>query len=381
MRVRCSYQIVLIFVSAFLYSIKTTAQSDTINKNETDAAIINMFSTGLGIQHGFIFAHSPKVENTKGSRPTGIEVILSWQRNDANVWNLCNCYPRRGMLLSYYDYDNQVLGKGLTAAYFLEPVYRLGRKTFFSFRASAGFSYLTRPYDSIRHPNNRSYSTHMNAYLLVGLGVWIRLNDHWWLNPSINYNHESNGGMKQPNSGINWPTAGVTISYQKDPRSYYTGTRSREKYWKDHSPRYEFGIFGSFRRALDPQGNSLRLPLIGLSFQAAKQVGRINVLTIGTEVFKDWALKHQLKQDTIEASHIKAGILAGHEFILGRFLFSQRLGFYVFDQTPDFDNLYHRWGLMYKINRRIAIGVNLSAHRHIADFSDLKVTYIFQKRY
>jgi hypothetical protein len=377
MRVRYFYPILLLSLTGIFSQAQTVTQPDS----SSDTRPTNMFSTGLGIQHGFIFAHSARVENTKGSNPTGIEMILSWQRNDPMIWNLCNCYPRRGLLLSYYDYDNKVLGKGLTAAYFLEPVYKLGKKTFFSFRASGGFSYLTNPFDSVRHPNNRSYSTKMNAYLLVGLGVWIRLSDHWWLNPSLNYNHESNGGMKQPNAGINWPTAGITLSYQKDKRAYYTGMRSREKFWTHKTIRWDIGTFGTLKRALDPQGNSLRLPLIGVSFQAGKQVGRINMLSIGTEVFKDWALRHQLKQDTIAASHMKVGILAGHEFILGKFLFSQKLGFYVFDQTPDFDQLYHRWGLSYRVNRRFAVGVNLSAHRHIADFTDLKLTYSIQEKY
>ena len=130
---------------------------------------------------------------------------------------------RKGLLLAYYNYDNEVLGKGFTGAYFLEPTYRIGKNIFFSFRTAAGLSYLNSPFDSITNPNNRSYSTNINVYLLVGLGLWFRLGDHWLVNPSINYNHESNGGMKQPNSGINWPTAGLTLSYQRNSSTYYTG--------------------------------------------------------------------------------------------------------------------------------------------------------------
>jgi hypothetical protein len=366
---------------AVIFCSPGVAQYDSSSQKESIAKPINIFSSGLGIQHGFIFAHSPTVENTKGSRPTGVEMILSWQRNDPIVWDACNCFPRKGLLLSYFNYDNDVLGKSFTAAFFLEPTYKLVKNTFFSFRTSAGLSYLTSPFDSIRHPHNRSYSTRMNVYLSVGLGIWVKLNNRWWLNPSVNYHHESNGGMKEPNSGINWPTAGLTLSYQKDTRPYHTGIRSREKFWINNSIRWDFGFFGTLKRALDIDGNSLRLPLTGLSFQAGKQVGRINVLTIGTEVFKDWALRHQLKQDSIAASPVKAGILAGHEFMLGKFLFSQRLGLYIFDQTPDFDQLYHRWGLHYRVNRHFGVGVQLSAHRHIADFSDLKITYTIQKKY
>ena len=364
----------------FVCSALTFAQIDSIESKKKIVKPVNMFSAGLGIQHGFIFAHSPTVENTKGSRPTGVEINFSWQRNDPAIWNLCNCYPRNGLLLSYYDYDNSILGKSLTAAFLLEPTYKLAKKTFFSFKTAVGLSYLTKPYDSIRHPHNRSYSTHLNVYLLVGLGLWLRLDEHWWLNPSINYNHESNGSVRQPNSGINWPTAGIQLNYQKDSRPYYSGTRVKYRSWKNNSIRWDIGVFGTLKRALFLDGSSRRMPLIGLSFQGGKQVGAINVLTLGTEVFRDWAQRHQFKQDTIKASSVKAGILAGHEFILGKFLFSQRLGLYVFDQTPDFDQLYHRWGLHYRLNPHICIGVQLSAHRHIADFSDLKFTYTFQTK-
>src|SRR5688572_19394413 len=109
----------------------------------------NILSIGMGAQYGFIFAHSPEVENTKGARPAGLELNLSWQKNDSAIWNLCNCFPRKGIMLAYYDYDNAILGKSYSAAYFLEPVYRLWKNTFFSFKGVAGFSYLTDPFDSI----------------------------------------------------------------------------------------------------------------------------------------------------------------------------------------------------------------------------------------
>lgn len=386
MRIRCYLHIVVVSALGIFYSSLLVAQFDSTVQRQSDKVKedkvrpINMFSAGLGVQSGFIFAHSESVQNTKGARPVGVELIFSWQRNDPLIVDLCNCYPRKGLLLSYYSYDNAALGKGITAAYFLEPTYRLGKNLFFSFRAAGGLSYLTNPFDTIHNPTNQSYSTAMNAYLLFGLNIWFRLGDRWWLAPSINYNHESNGGMKQPNSGINWPTAGLTLSYQKDNRPYYTGLRSREKFWRDYSIRWDIGVFGTARRVLDENGNSKRLPLAGLYFQAGKQVGRINVLTLGTEIFGDRALRYEFSKDSIDASSVKAGILAGHEFILGKFLFTQRLGFYVFDQTPDFDQLYHRWGLLYRINKNFGVGAQLQAHRHIADFTDLRVVYTFQKK-
>lgn len=337
----------------------------------------DMFSIGVGVQHGFIFAHSEAVENTKGSHPTGVEVILSWQRNDSAIWSLCNCYPRKGLLLSYYDYDNQVLGKSITAAYFLEPSYRLSDGAFFAFKGAAGLSYLTNPFDSLKNPNNMSYSTRINGYLLLGVGLWFRLGRQWWLNTSANYQHESNGGLREPNKGINWPTAGLALSYQPDARTYFRGTRVKEKFWRDRPLRWDVAVFGIARRSLDENGQSRRLPLVGLGVQGAKQVGRINNLTLGLEGYYDEELHQDLQKDSLDVPPVKVGLQVGHEFILGRFLFSQQLGVYLYDKTPYFDQLYHRWGIVYRAGRHLGIGFNLKAHRQVADFADLRVVYSF----
>lgn len=248
---------------------------------------------------------------------TGLELTLSWQRNDAAVWDLCNCYPRKGLLLAYYTYDNTILGKSFSAAYFLEPTYKLSNKLFFAFKGAFGLSYLTHPFDSIGNPANQSYSTHLSGYLLVGAGLWYRINGHWWINACLNYQHESNGGMRQPNKGINWPTAGLTLSYQKHFRPFYSGTGSKEKFWQNYSLRWDAGVFGIPRRSVDEGGNSRRLPLIGLSVQVSRQVGRINALSLGMEVYRDEELRLKLKKDSSKASPVKSSILAGHEFLLG----------------------------------------------------------------
>jgi hypothetical protein len=357
------------------------AQTATAGKEQKLSKEKRLFSASLGLQHGFIFAHSQAVQNTKGAHPTGLELIMSWQRNDSIVWDLCNCYPRQGLLMAYYDYDNIILGKSLSAAYFLEPTYKLSKNLFFSFKGASGLSYLTHPFDSISNPTNQSYSTHLSAYLLVGLGLWLKLNQHWWINASANYQHESNGGMRQPNKGINWPTIGLALSYQKTSKPFYSGAQTKEKFWKQYSLRLDAALFGIPRRSLDENGNSRRLPLIGLSVQTSKQVGRISALTMGVEVYRDEELRLRLKQDSLKGSPVKSGILVGHEFLLGKFIFSQRLGFYVFNQTPYYDQLYHRWGLHYRINRHVGIGFNLQAHRQVADFVDLRVTYTIQRKY
>ncbi|HEX5655203.1 MAG TPA: acyloxyacyl hydrolase [Chitinophagaceae bacterium] len=359
-------------ISSLLYTNLKAQENDSTT---LPSKLPPIFSISSAVQHGFILAHSPLVENTKGARPTGLELGLGWQRSDAAAWNLCNCYPRGGLVISYYDYDTKILGRSFSAAYFLEPNYRLGKRVFFSFKGMAGLAYLTNPFDSLTNHTNQSYSTTISGYLLLGLGLSYRLSDHWWLESSVNYQHTSNAGLSQPNKGINWPTAGIGVRYQKQTRDYYTGNRSKEKFWKNKSPRWDISVFGILKKGSDVSGNRKRLPLLGLGVQGSKQVGRINSLTLGTEIYRDEALRIQLKRDSITASPVKAGILFGHEFLLGKFIFSQRLGIYLFDQTPYYDRLFHRWGIQYRLNRHWGAGLHLKAHRHVADFIDVRLSY------
>ena len=376
----CRFPLSALLIGFLLCCLDVSAQEDSIAAAATNPKRKDLFSLGLGLQHGFIFAHSEEVENTKGARPTGIEGTISWQRVDSTVWSLCNCYPRRGFVLAYYDYDNRVLSKSVTVATFLEPTYRISKRTSFSFKGAMGLSYLTNPFDSVNNPFNRSYSTKINGYLLVGVGAWVQVGRHWRLNPSVNYQHISNGGMREPNKGINWPTAGLALSYQKTAQPYYNSRRSSVKLWKTQPLRYDIALFGTARRNVNERGRSERMPLLGLGVGVAKQVGRINMATGGIEVSRDEELRTELQKDSLQGSAVLVGAVAGHEFLLGKFLFSQQLGVYLFNQTPYYDRLYHRWTFTYKPGQRLAVGFSLKAHRHVADYLDLRIRYFLPSK-
>jgi hypothetical protein len=368
----------LLFLSQVI-TIAVIAQTDSAAAMLNTKKQKNIYSFSLGAQYGFIFVHSKQVINSKGSHPVGLEFSYSWQKNDTSIVDICNCYPRKGVTFSYYNYDNHALGKGFGPSYFLEPFYRVKKNTFFSFKGGLGVAYLTNPADTIRNPANHSYSTNFNVYLMLGMGMWFRLNDHWWLNGLVNFQHVSNGGMRLPNAGINWPTADITLSYQKNPMPYYTGSHNKEKSWKDYSIRWDLTLFGIEDKVVDNKKKKL-YPIVGTGFEGSKQVGMLNALTFGAEIFTDPGRSLELKQqNSIDVSPVRAGFLVGHEFLLGRFLFSQRLGAYVFNQTP-YPRIFHRWGLLYRIKPNWSAGFNLLAHGKVANFFDLRVAYSWQKR-
>src|SRR5262245_12741095 len=78
---------------------QTSISSDTISP-------ASIYSVGLGVHYGFVFAHSDKVQNTKGSKPWGIELDLNKQLLKNKSWDECWCFPRTGFVISYFNLDN-----------------------------------------------------------------------------------------------------------------------------------------------------------------------------------------------------------------------------------------------------------------------------------
>jgi hypothetical protein len=329
-----------------------------------------------GVHTGFIFAHSVDVQNTAGARPQIYEAIVGKWRNDSTTWNICRCGTLRSFSLALHHYDVGILGHGVSASYALEPMFRLTRRSSLSVRSVAGLAYLTNPFHVQKNPTNQSYSLAVSAYLALGFGYWWRVSDHWQIGTHVLYQHISNGGLQQPNKGINWPTVGISANYSLQPRSFRTFNRASVAFSDDI--RWDVTTFGVAKRVGgQPDGRSIRYLIAGIGLQGAKQVGRINNFAAGLEILWDDATGSRLRADEQRLDPWRVSVYTGHEFVLGNFLFSQRLGMYLYQAGNYFDRIYHSWGLAYRISDHWMGGVNLRAHRQVADFTDLRLTYSF----
>jgi hypothetical protein len=137
---------------------------------------------------------------------------------------------------------------------------------------------------------------------------------------------------------------------------------------------------GIVTKVVDEDRKERFFPLAGVELLASKQIGSLSALSLGTEIFTDpgHALQTRVEK-SVRVSPVRAGFLFGHEFLLGKFIFSQRMGIYYFSQMP-YDRVYHRWALIYKINEHWGTGFSLLAHRQVANFFNVKAVYSWQKR-
>ena len=328
---------------------------------------------------GFVFAHSKDVENTKGAHPWGIQADYSWRKTDSFTYKNFYGFPVQGLTVSYFNFDNAILGKGIVTAYFLEPEIRFGKKAGVHFRTALGAIWLSNPYNAQHNPGNHSYSSYLSGYVSVAAEPYLLLLPKWQLMLSANYRHTSNGGFKLPNKGINWITGEVMLCYfptQKKDITLVFQQYMQQPYKK--FLRWEAFLFGAVRGIDDT--TTTRYGVAGGGIQAGKQTGKTHAFTLALELYYDNADKQQMKIEAASNSGIKCAAMMGHEFLWGKYIFSQQVGVYLFDATPYYPSWYHRWGLYCIINDKWMAGINLKAHKQVANFVDVRLIYTFNKK-
>lgn len=344
------------------------------------------FSISARGHFGFVLAHSIYTQNTKGARPYGAEIDYGWLDTSEQVFQKFHCYPRNGITANFTDMDFGFLGKSYSLGYFLEPNFPIGQKAILHLRSTLGLSYLTNPFDSLRNPTNQNYSLAISAFLQVGLAMSYPLSKHVQLQIGGGWNHNSNGGFKQPNRGLNYPNLSLGVQYNKSSTLLPHFKHRADTSWQDKPIYWDGGLFFSPKGGYDENIKQQRKFLGGLFIQGSKHIGAIHRLSLGAEIYYDGgmrSIKDNILKDSSSASF--AGLLAGHEFVLNKFIFSQQLGFYVYKDTELYNKLYtdiyktvyHRWGLRYLIKPHWSAGISLLAHNQVADFIDARFYYRF----
>ncbi len=332
---------------------------------------------GLRTHYGFIIPHAEKIRSISHSNPRGLELDIGLHLTGDNAWRYCFCYPRTGIMLSWFDYDNpEILGNSYIITPYIEPFFSAGKALSASLKTGIGLAYLDNIYDPVTNPLNHFYSSHFSFLVFLNLNLNYRLNDHINLKLGGYYNHISNGGNRQPNKGINFPTASIGADYYFMPTVF--PERSREEYRRDQqeTSAIRLSLFYTTKEISKEDGR--QYPVIGFSPKYSYLAGRLSAISGGFEFVSDGSLSERIKQQGLtDTDHRRFSVFGGHELLIGRFNFYQELGVYLYAPYKPRDPVYQRYGLEYSLLRNISLGASLKSHLHVADFMDIRVTYLF----
>lgn len=330
---------------------------------------------GSQAQYGKILPHSSTIVDLTDSYLWGAQADISRVRYTQDSWNICNCYSQNGFSLSYFNFNNpDELGSSFSVALFAEPQLTYG-KIFLSLRGAAGVSYLTRVYHADDNPRNLFFSNPWSGLLLVQFSGRYRVNKNWLLRLGTAYHHISNGGQRQPNKGMNFPTISLGVEYANRYQPLYRRPRNIVT---DKSIRYYAGFSYNTRSIDEPNVNTQdRKMVIGLLGGFYKPVSRMHAFGLGLEIFHDGALKEMARQSSGSIDHRVISGLVRHHLLFGRFDFSQSLGIYLHKEYPTPAPVFQRYAIHYRVFGKLQVGFSLKAHLYVAEQMDVRVGMVF----
>ncbi|SEL83732.1 Lipid A 3-O-deacylase (PagL) [Aquimarina amphilecti] len=340
-------------------------------------AQMNPTFIGAKSHYGFIIAHSPELKSISQTNPYGLQLEYSWLKTSDKAWKTCFCYGKSGFAFAYFNYANpDILGDSYNLIYFVEPYFTYKGPLKFSLRGSVGVTYLDRIFDQDTNPENLLFSTHLSFYLALSLNLNYHINNNYAINASLSYNHISNGGQKQPNKGMNFPTFSIGVDKIINNIELKRKPKSLKSY--DTSIDYYLGSFVSLRSS-DREAEASNHLLIGFTGGMLRPVSGINGLNAGIELWYDFSDQEIATQQGINDSAFSSSITAGHHFSIGSFYFLQQLGFYITRPKNIQSNwLYQRYSFWYSIgkSKRWTIGASLIAYGKVADHMDGRLIYL-----
>jgi len=319
-----------------------------------------------------VFAHDKAIKHYKGVTGFGFQIDLNRYRTDKKALEWAGIKYNSGYSLQYVKFSHSDLGQVLNLSYFIEPFLIDKPKFSLRLRAAGGLNYGSKPWNAGSNPINYTYSWLFNGYLGLGLHAHLAINTKQAVLASVSYGHFSNGNTRNPNFGLNYPYIGIGYERQlvQQKRAFGKVLTYPQKW------RVDMGVSISNKSLSDYK--HLRFWTYGLMLNASYRTSNLHAWTLGVEAFKDESMDFALKRHNIYYANTfdvrLLGLLAGHEFLFNRMIFSQQLGYYLHNEIPKefVGRFYHRFGINYKLNKHLMFGLNLN--------SNLQKAYIFDAR-
>lgn len=340
----------------------------------------NSHIVGFRTHYGFIIPHAEDLKPYSKTNPWGFELEWNLQLMSEDAWNYCYCYPRTGVSFLYVNFANpQILGSSYSLYAFVEPVLGAEKKFHASFRFGIGPSFMDNPYDEISNPENTFFSSHISFLVLLNASLNYRLTDLTNLRLAASFNHISNGGIQNPNRGINFPTVNIGVDYNLKPQPYLKRVKNDTIDLHPKKWRFDIVAFGTGKTEIKGEAH---YPVFGLYTNVSRVFARLSAVSFGLEGTVDMADKKEIENNELKKNgkyidHKYLSGLLGYELLIGRFIFSIRVGAYLYSPFERMDPVYQRYGLTYHISKRFFAGMDIKAHRHVADFLDFRVGVSF----
>jgi hypothetical protein len=344
---------------------------------QNGAALTNHISLGIRGHYGFIIAHSKSIAEISDSNPWGIEADLAWHLMRESIWKYCYCYPRTGISLNYFNFSfPEVLGHSMALYPYIEPYIWPQNKFSISLRFGMGPAWVTRIYDAETNPENFFFSSPLSFIVVMNAAMNYRLSSRISARAAFNYNHISNGGLRMPNAGMNFPTINAGFDYKFTEVRFPRREKDTVRVLYPDKSWWDAYILGTRKNVHN--GDDNHYPVVGAGIYYNYLILRVLALNVGTEWISDYSVKEIIRLEYINdpgaaPDHNRAAMLVGLDLIFGRFSIVHQWGIYYYAPYPARQKVYQRYGLNLRFTDRLYMGINIKSHGHVADLLDARL--------
>ncbi|HCW09011.1 MAG TPA: hypothetical protein DGG95_16770 [Cytophagales bacterium] len=299
--------------------------------------------------------------------PLGVQLDFGIIKNSQRTWNYCNCYTRNGVSIGYFDFRNSSeLGNAFTFSFFTEPTLFSTNNFSLSARGSVGLARLNKLYDSLSNRDNIFFSTQMSYYLMLGVNARLKLSKSVSASAMTYMNHISNGGRREPNEGMNFFGASLSIDYAINHIELQK--RQREKF-TDKTFGLMIHPFGAQRtvQATNYFAEEKNV-VLGANLGLIKRIGRVNAFGIGGEFYYDGINSAYQARTGQTIQTAVGGVSIQHYLFLGKLLLGQQLAMFVTPNTGYAQRFYERFFFEYEVKKDWYAGVTLKSHKDHSDY-------------
>ena len=363
----------LVFIILLLSLLLNTAHatpSDSIKKP---------FTLGSKLHYGTILPHSELIRPLAFNNPFGAEINFNWLNHSEKSVKQLNCYSYTGVAINYIDFGHPKIGSSTNGWFYFEPLLSFQKKLSYGISAGIGISYLSKVYNKENNPENKFFSSHVAFLLMLEFKLKYKLSKKIEITSSFCYNHISNGGFKQPNYGMNFPTLTIGADFHFNPIELKPIIKEKidsdEKNWK---LKAEALTSIKVQNATDEHEETAHFAW-GIAFFANKRVSKFSALNFGLEHIADGYVKEEIRRAGLDMDYKRAAGFVGHDLIFGKVNFTINFGIYFYSPYKAKDSFYQKYILQYQLSKHIYSGVYMLAHGDAAEIMGFNIGYSFYK--
>ncbi|RLD77863.1 MAG: hypothetical protein DRJ10_11225, partial [Bacteroidetes bacterium] len=329
----------LIILAVFIFIFKESAFSQ---KDDS----LKYIKVSAKYATGYIYAHHQSFKYFINDYVPAFEANIGFRKKGDKIWHQLYRYPVLGFGYYHAELGNpEVLGH-VDAIFPYINISILEKNKFkMCTKFAVGVAWLSKSFDLYNNNYNIAIGSKLNTYININLESKLKLAKRTWLLAGLGMTHYSNGGMTQPNKGINIFSASAGVLYNIQKKEFNKIEQNIPKFIKKNE--YTL-ILSAGTKTLEP-ARTHRYLVSSLSFNAERQFSFKGRYGIGIDIFKDNSREEYLKEsEDIEnpttADLFYAGGHASYDFVFGKTSFTVQMGGYFLSRAKFFQYVYHRFG-------------------------------------